>query len=257
MAITEVGDAIDTLDFVVAQQRIDFFDDLLGPNEIRQFGDDDALAFWCELLDVGTGPKRDGPASGGVHVGQTVVDDDATRREIRALHMLHELFDGWFGATFGEHKLNGVRYLGQIVWRHRRGHTHGNTTSAIHQQIRQQTRKALRLGGVAVVGRRELDGFFVEFTQHGHCGRGESTFGVPVCGRRLVKAAEVSLRVDQGDIAGKILPHTDQGVVDSAVAVGVELTDRVADDSGAFTMWSFGADSHVQHGVQDAALHWF
>ena len=59
---------------------------------IGQLGDDDALAVLAELLKLG--PRADGDlaAAGGVGgADAAAAHDDALRREIRALDVLHEV----------------------------------------------------------------------------------------------------------------------------------------------------------------------
>ena len=71
----------------------------------------------------------------------------------------------------------------------------------------------------------------------------------------MVEAAEVALGIDQGHVLGEVLPEADQGVVDRAVAVGVELGHHVADHVGALAMGPVGHQPHLPHRVQDPALH--
>ena len=85
---------------------------------------------------------------------------------------------------------------------------------------------------------------------------GEADLGVTH--RRSVVAvdrAEVTLAVDQHVAQGEVLRHTDDGVVDRAVAVGVVLTDHVADDTGRLFIRTVPVVVEFVHGEQNAAVH--
>src|SRR5690606_15325696 len=54
---------------------------------------------------------------------------------------------------------------------------------------------------------------------------------------------------------GEILRQAHQGVIDRLVAVGMVLTDYVADDAGAFLVAGIGIELEQPHGEEHAALH--
>jgi hypothetical protein len=62
------------------------------------------------------------------------------------------------------------------------------------------------------------------------------------------------MRVDQRQAHRPGLPHADERVVDRGVAVGMQLAHDLADHAGALHVRAVGADAHVVHRVQDAAL---
>jgi hypothetical protein len=51
------------------------------------------------------------------------------------------------------------------------------------------------------------------------------------------------------------LGHPHEGVVDRAVAVGVEAAHHLADDPGALDVAAVGSQPHVGHRVEDPPLH--
>ncbi|CAB5069080.1 unannotated protein [freshwater metagenome] len=65
--------------------------------------------------------------------------------------------------------------------------------------------------------------------------------------RWIIQAAEVSVRINQGDIATEILAHFGEGIVDRAIAVRVILAHRVADNTGTFSVWAVWAKAVVCH----------
>ena len=71
-----------------------------------------------------------------------------------------------------------------------------------------------------------------------------------------VNIAEVTLPFDQRITDGKVLSQTHHGVVDRRIAVGVELTEHVADDTGGLTCGFVGVEVKLRaHIVEDAAVH--
>ena len=61
--------------------------------------------------------------------------------------------------------------------------------------------------------------------------------------------------VDQWDPHRERLRHADERVVDGAVTVGVQLAHDLADDPGRLHVAAVGAQAHVVHLEQDAAVH--
>ena len=88
-------------------------------------------------------------------------------------------------------------------------------------------------------------------------GVGHPALGVPHRGRRVVVAqrAEVAVAVDQRQAHRERLRHAHQGVVDRRVAVRVQLAHDLADDAGALHVAAVGAQAHLVHLVDDAAVH--
>jgi hypothetical protein len=135
------------------------------------------------------------------------------------------------------------------------GHAHGDAAGAVDQQVGQQRREIDGFGALAVVGGAEVDGVLVDLAHHLHGGVGEAALGVAGRCRGIVEAAEVAVGIDQGDHAAEVLAHADERLVDRHVAVGVVLAHGVADDAGALAVGVVGAQAHLEHRVEDAALH--
>ena len=84
---------------------------------------------------------------------------------------------------------------------------------------------------------------------------GEPGLGVARGGRTVVQGAEVAVPVDERQAHGERLGHAHEGVVDRGVAVRVVLAHDVADDAGGLHVAAVGAQPHLAHRVEDAALH--
>ena len=72
--------------------------------------------------------------------------------------------------------------------------------------------------------------------------------------RGVVGRAEVAVPVDGGQAHRPGLGQPDQGVVDRAVSVRVQAAHDLADDAGALHVPAVGAQVHLVHRVEDAAL---
>ena len=111
------------------------------------------------------------------------------------------------------------------------------------------------LQGVVVV-RPHVHGFLVEVGQQLVGQLRHADLGVTHGRRRVaVDRAEVPLAVDQRVAQGEVLGHADDGVVGRRVAVGVVLTDHVADDAGRFLVRLVPVVAHVVHGEEAAPVH--
>ena len=146
----------------------------------------------------------------------------------------------------------------EVVRRDVGRHAHGNARSAVDQQIGHTCRQHHRLLQAAVEVVDEIDGIFVDIHQHFLSNAAEAGFGVAHRRRGIaIDAAEVALTVDQGIAHGKILRHAGHGFVNRLVAVGVIFAQHFANDAGRFLVSRVGAQAHVVHGIEDAALDGF
>ena len=81
-------------------------------------------------------------------------------------------------------------------------------------------------------------------------------FGVPHGRRRIsVERAEVALPVDQRIAQRELLRHANEGVVDGLLAMGVELTDGVADYTRTLLVGLVVVVAHLLHGEERTPVH--
>ena len=181
-----------------------------------------------------------------------------TGREIGALNARHQraqqLLIG--GVRILQEPLHALGNLTQVMRRNIGRHTHSNTRRTVDQQVRDARGQNGRLQGLAVVVGLEINGVFVDVTHHlkgngSHLGLGVSRR----CGTVVTGGAEVTLTQSQRVTHNPALNQTHQSVVDSAIAVGVELTHHVADHAGALIEGSVRAVAAVVHRVDHAAVH--
>ena len=185
-------------------------------------------------------------------------EDDAAGREVRALDKGHQLFEPDLVAPLPvvDHKGDGVGDLGQVVGRHVGRHTDGDAAGAVDEQVGQHGREHGRLFEAVVEVGAPVDRVHVDVGKHGVGDAGEAGLGVTHGGGAVaVDRAEVALAVDQRIAQAEVLRHARHGVIDGGVAVGVVLTQHLADDTGAFLVRSAWVQAHIVHGVEDAAVH--
>jgi hypothetical protein len=255
-AVGEVLDVGDALQLLRLHRGLDLLDHLLRPDQVRQLGDHDALAARGDVLDPGGGAHLEAAAAGLVRVPDPVQPDDlAAGRQVRPGDEPHQVVQ--IGVRVPDQVLQRLHHLDQVVRRHVGRHADRDPGRAVHQQVRQRRRHHRRLLLAAVVVRLEVDDVLVEPLGHGDRRRRHPALGVAHRRRTIVQRPEVAVPVDQRDPHGPGLRHPDQGVVDRAVAVRVELTHHVTDDPGALHMAAVRADPHLGHRVQDPALHRF
>jgi hypothetical protein len=86
----------------------------------------------------------------------------------------------------------------------------------------------------------------------------ESYLGVSHGGGRVsIDGTEVSLAVDKGIPEREVLGHSDDGVINSRVPVGMVFTDNVPDDPGGFLEFPVPEIPHLVHGKDDTPVNGF
>ena len=138
------------------------------------------------------------------------------------------------------------------------GHTNGNAGRTVAEQIGHRTGHNNRLGLFAIIGVAKIDSIVVEPFHQSHGKFGQSRFGITHgSGIISVDVAEIALSVHQRITDGKILCQTAHGAVYRSIAVGVILTDDVADNAGAFFEPRFGIQMQLAHCKQQTAVNRF
>ena len=104
-------------------------------------------------------------AAGGVGGADAAAPhDDAARREIRTLDVVHEVEQICLGVI--QHADTGVDDLAQIVGRNIRRHADSNSRRAVDQQVRETGRQHARLFSRLVEVRVPVDGVLIDVAQH-------------------------------------------------------------------------------------------
>ena len=255
--VVDLGDASD---LPVAHLLSNAGDKVIGVDLVRKLGDNDDGAP-ALFLNGGHATHFDGAAAGGVGVLNTfITDDEPGRGEVGALYAFHDGLEGGglVRVVMVEAPENCLGQLGEIVRRNIRRHTDGNTAGAVHQQVGNTRRENRRLECFAVIVGLKVDGIFADIANHLHGQRCETALCITHgCGAVVAAGAEVTLAIDQRVAHGPRLSHADQGVINGAIAVGVEVAHRVRDGSGGLDVAALGAIAVVVHRVDDAAVDGF
>ncbi len=181
-------------------------------------------------------------------------DDLPAARKVRPRHVLHQVGAGELVVADQRH--GGGGHFAQVVRGDLRRHAHGDARCAVEQHERQPRRQQPGLIHRAVVVGDEVDRALVEFLEQQARDRRQARFGV-AHGRRAVAVAraEVALAVDQRVAQREVLRQAHQRVVRRLVAVRVVLAEHVADHARRLHRLGIGAQAHLVHREQDAALH--
>ena len=254
VAVGQVLDVGDALQFLLPDEVFHLVDDLLGPDEVRQFGDDDALAARRDVLDGRRRARAERTAAGEVGVADAVEADDApAHRQVGARHEAHEVVEAAVGVL--DEVDRGLHDLAEVVRRHVRRHADGDAARAVDEQVRERGGQDGRLLQRVVVVGHEVDGVLVEAGhERQRCGR-ETRLGVTRRRGALVERAEVAMAVDQRQAHREVLRHAHERVVDRRVAVRVVLAHDLADDARGLDVVLVRRQAEFVHREQDAPLH--
>ena len=206
------------------------------------------------------------PFSGGVHVGDAVnAVNGCTGWEIRALDVLHVFFYRNRGlvvrAGFQDGvdvKIHRTGHLRQVVGWNSGGHTDRNTVTSIEQKIGEPSGKdggfVLRIVKV----RLEINRVLVDVVEHVLGDSVQATFRVSHgSGRIAVDGAKVALTVNKRIAQGKLLSHSNHGVVNGLVAVRVVLPHDLTHRPSGFAEFLVGRMTALEHAVKHASVDGF
>ena len=256
VAVRFVVDIGDALDLLLVDHVGDLLDHLGLVDHVGNLGDDDALAAAGGMFDIGLGAHHNAAAARKHRLADTLVAvDDTSRREVGALDILQHLLARDFGIV--DIGATGVYDLAQVVRGHVGGHADGDTARAVDDQQRNLGGKHRGFGNRIVEVERPVHGLLVDVGHHLVGDLLHAGLGVTHGRRRVaVHRTEVTLTVDQRITHRPVLSQTHHGVVDRRIAVGVELTEHVADDTGRLTGGLIGVEVELRtHIVEDAAVY--
>ena len=208
------------------------------------------------MLDVGLGAHHHAAAARQHRLLHSLVAvDDTARGEVGTLDVVQQLLARDLRVV--DIGAAGVDHLRKVVRSHVRGHTDGDTTGAVDDQQRDFRGQDRGFGNRVVEVQRPVDRLLVDVGHHFVRDFLHAGLGVTHGGRRVaVHRTEVTLSVDQRVAHRPVLRQADHRVVDRRVAVGVELTEHVADDTGGLTCGFVGVEVKLRaHIVEDAAVH--
>ena len=180
--------------------------------------------------------------------------DDAARGEVRSRDVLHQL--GHRDIRVFEVGNDAAHYLGQVVRGHVGGHAHGDSRSAVHQQIGKLGGHHARLFQRVVKVGLEVNRVLVEVVEHLIGDALEAGLGVAHSGRRIaIDGTKVALTVYQRIAQAPVLGHAYHRIVHRCVAMRVVFTQDLTHDAGALFVGFVVAHAQLTHAVEHAAMH--
>ena len=199
---------------------------------MRQLFDDHPPLAAGEFLDAPACAHAQAATAAGVGIADRLGrgDELAAAGEIRSRHAFEHVFQP--GLRVADQMAGGLGDFTQVVRRNLGGHADRDAGGAVEQHERQARGQQLRLFEGAVVVGDEIHRAAIDLGQQQFGDRGQAAFGVAHCRGGVAVAvhrAEVALAVDQRIAQRKVLCHPHHGVVHRGVAVGMVLTDHIAD----------------------------
>ncbi len=249
--VADVGDA-DNL--AVLDELSLTLDHLALVDTVRDGVCNDDVAAFVVHLDGGVGPQDDAAATGVVGIAHAVVAvDGAAAGEIGGFDVLHELVDS--DVVVVDKGNATVEDFTQVVGGHVGGHTYGDAVGAVDQEVGHTCGKNGGLFALIGVGGHHIDGVLLDVGHHLIGYLLHAALGVTHgCGAVAVDATKVALPVDHGVAHVPGLGHADHSKIDGGVAVGVVLTQHLADYGGGLAVSGVVEHAHVVHGIEYAAL---
>ena len=210
------------------------------------------------MLDLGLRAHDHAPAAGFVRLAHALITvDNTARRKIRRLDVTQQF--GCLDLGIVDISAAGVDHFRKVMRRHIGRHTYRDTRRAVDQQQRHLGRQYRGLKDRLVEVGTEIDRILVDIGHHlvgdlHHAGLGITH------GRRgiAVDRTKVTLSVDEPVAQAPLLGHTHHRIVNRQVAVRVELTEHVADDTGRLTVRLVRVEVQlVAHVIENPAVHGF
>ena len=195
------------------------------------------------------------PVPGEVGLADTApAEDHAAGGEVRSLDVLHQIING--AVRIVDHADDAINDLTQVMRGNIGGHADGNAVGTVDQKIGETGREHGGLGQGFVKVRVEIDGILVNPVQKMQGKLLHPGFRITHGGGTVtVNGAEVALPVHQriADIEG--LGQTDHGIIDGRIAVRVEFTQYIADQSCTLAVGLVRCHAELGHVKQDPAVY--
>ena len=238
----------------------DFRDSLDHPrliDLIRNFGGDDRFTIFAKRFDMRARPHHNGSAPLVIsRFDARFAKDQTAGREIRSRDVFHQFVN--LDTRIIHIGQTGIHHFPQIVRRDISRHADGDTTGAVHQEIRKARREDLRFLGRFVVVIDEIDRLLVDIVEQAFRRRCQPRFRVTHGSRPVaIHRAEVTLPVDKWQAHGEGLRHANHRVVYRLIAMRVILTHDIADDSRRFSVGPVRVVTIFLHRIENSTMDRF
>ena len=247
----------DALDLLRLHEQGDRLDEGRLVDHVRDLGDHDPRLVVARLLDVGGRPDPDEPATRLVRIRDAFgAVQDAARGEVgpadrtgvRVVQVLE------FRARVLDERQQRVDDFPQVVRRDVRRHADRDAARPVHEEVREFGGQDRRLSHRAIEVVHPVDRFLVDVLEELLGDLREAALGIPHRRGFVLRAAPVSLAVDERVAQREVLHHAGEGVVDRRVAVRMVPPERVSDDAGRLPPLARRRRTRLVHRVEDSSL---
>ena len=232
----------------------DSHDELLLVDTVRNLSDDN-LVVSIPTLDLGSSTYHDTTTTGLVSVLHTLdTIDGSTCREVWSRNIFHQAIG--VDVRIVDVSTAAIDDLTQVVGRNIGSHTHGDTVTTIHQEVRNLGRHHGRFleGVIEVV--HHIDGFLVQVVHDVLTHLREAALSITHGSRRVaIDRTEVTLSINQCVTHVPLLSHAHEGTIDRGVAVWVILTEHLTYYARTFLIRFVTGVSNTEHTIENTAVH--
>ena len=212
-----------------------------------------------DLFDIDDRAHRNGTAAGAVSILNTLgAQNGGTGGEVRSLNTFHKSTQKLFIRSIRvlEEPFHTCGNFTQVMWGNIGCHTHGDTRRPVDQQVRDARRQYRGLKRFTVIVRLKINGIFINVTHHFQGDRCHLRLGITRSRSAVITGGpEVTLTERQRIAHNPALDQAYKGIVNGAVAVGVELTHHIAHHASALIEGTIGSIPTVIHRVDYTTMH--
>ena len=233
-------------------------DHLLLVHHVRNLGEDKLLTACCGGFDIVAGTHYHATATCQESLFNTLVAiDKGSRREVRTFDKVEQILA--CALCVVDVCAASVNNLREVVRCHIGSHTYGDTAGTIYEQQRNTGREYGRLLLCVVEVHGPIDSLLVDIGHNLVCNLLHTRLGVTHSRRRVaVHRTEVTLALNEWITHSPRLCQTHHCIIHRQVAVWVELTEHISDNTSRLTGWFVVVEVQLRvHIEKDSTMNRF
>ena len=255
IALRLIRNASNTFNFLLIGQFCNILHQFWLHDAIRQFSNHNTLATIIFRLYICIGANHDSSATGLKRISNARNTINSTAcREVRSFYILHQSLNVNLRIVDICHTT--INHFAEVMRRHIRSHTYGNTTCTIHEQVGEAARQNGWFAKRVVEVQLHIHRILLDIAQHLFCKFGKTCFGITHSSCTIaVDWAEVTLPVNQRITHCPRLRQTHQRTINRTVAMRVILTHYLTYDTRRFLRRLIARITQLVHSEQHTAMH--
>ena len=260
VAIALISNVGYSLKFLVVDHFRDSLDQSSLIGLIRQFGDDHRIAIRAacclDRLDCSHATHGHRTTAAQIRFPDAFTAKDLpSGGEVRAGDQSDQFL--FSDVRVGNQGQQSIDQFIEVVGRNIGRHPHSDPGGAVEQKLWNPCRQNgwLLLRAIKIVC--EINRLRLDILQQAvRRERLQTRFGVPHSGRRIVvHRTEIAVPINQRHRHREVLGHTDQGVVNRCISVGMIFAENFAHHAGALSIRTIAGQSQLVHGIENSPMH--